>query len=152
MPRALCARRVIRRSIRGGDRPDLAPGCREKIDGAYLAFLRYVWTFDQIQVPKMQAALRDFGGNVSVVTLRRASRLRRLSRISVIGRVNNSGHTCFDRSAVPDIATVPTACTATTTTAAHGIGCVRMRPLRRPVFNRRSTSDGAIENALLPAP
>lgn len=71
MPRALCASRVILRSIRGGDRPDLAPGCHEKIDGAYFAFLRYVWTFDQIQVPKMQTALRDFGGTVPVVTLRR---------------------------------------------------------------------------------
>jgi adenylate kinase family enzyme len=72
MPRALCASRVIRRSVIGGDRPDLAPGCHEKINGAYFAFLRYVWTFDEIQVPKMQAALRDFAGAVPVVTLRRS--------------------------------------------------------------------------------
>jgi adenylate kinase family enzyme len=82
--RALCASRVIRRSLRGGARPDLAPGCHEKIDRAYRAFLRYLWTFDQIQVPKMQAALRDFGGTVPVVTLRSSIEVEAL--IQDIGR------------------------------------------------------------------
>jgi hypothetical protein len=84
MPRVLRASRVIRRSIRGGDRPDLAPGCREKIDRAYLTFLRYVRTFERIQVPKMQAALRDFGGNVCVVTLR--TRIEVETLVQDIGR------------------------------------------------------------------
>ncbi len=35
-----------------------------------LCGLSTVWTFDQIQVPKMQAALRNFGGTVPMVTLR----------------------------------------------------------------------------------
>lgn len=44
LPRPVCMYRVIKRAIvyRGRNRPDMAEGCREKID---LEFLRWVWNF-----------------------------------------------------------------------------------------------------------
>jgi adenylate kinase family enzyme len=44
MPRRLCLYRVIKRFIkyRGGNRPDMAAGCNEKLD---LEFLAWVWNY-----------------------------------------------------------------------------------------------------------
>lgn len=44
MPRPLCMLRVVQRwwQWRGRDRPDLAPGCPEQLD---LAFLRWTWDY-----------------------------------------------------------------------------------------------------------
>ena len=55
--RLCCLTSVIRRWIRyyGDVRPDLdSTGCREKID---LPFLHYVWSYERIMVPKMEACL-----------------------------------------------------------------------------------------------
>jgi adenylate kinase family enzyme len=43
----------IRKSY-GRVRPEMAPGCPERID---LAFLRYIWNFNEKQYPKLVAAL-----------------------------------------------------------------------------------------------
>lgn len=45
-PRLTCALRVIRRSAFQRVRPDLAEGCNEKFDRAFLEFLKWVWQFD----------------------------------------------------------------------------------------------------------
>ncbi len=48
LPRNLCVRRVIMRSLRGrfaGRRPDMPPGCPERLDRDYLRFLMHVWRF-----------------------------------------------------------------------------------------------------------
>mgnify|MGYP001240606955 CR=1 FL=1 len=54
--RVACVGRVLRRvaSSYGRVRPDMAAGCPEKLD---LAFLRYVWTFNRVYDPRITAAL-----------------------------------------------------------------------------------------------
>ncbi len=54
LPRGLCLFRAIRRYLayRGMSRPDLAPGCPERID---LTFYRYIWTYRRKVLPKLEA-------------------------------------------------------------------------------------------------
>ena len=45
-PRLTCLARVILRGLMNRPRPDLPCGCREKLDKAFLGFLKFVWQFD----------------------------------------------------------------------------------------------------------
>lgn len=56
-PRHVCLRRALWRVVTtyGKVRPDLAPGCPEKID---LEFLRYIWDFNAKSRPQILSALR----------------------------------------------------------------------------------------------
>ncbi|MDF9619500.1 AAA family ATPase [Pseudomonas entomophila] len=45
-PRLTCLRRVLLRSLINRPRPDLPSGCSEKLDKAFLGFLKFVWQFD----------------------------------------------------------------------------------------------------------
>ena len=67
-PRALCLIRAIWRAVtyRHGGRPDMAEGCREKID---FDFYRYIWTFDHEKKPEIEAALPAYGGQAQIVRL-----------------------------------------------------------------------------------
>ena len=51
MPRHLCLRRVAKRIVttHGKVRPDMGPGCPEKID---FAFLKWIWNFNRTERPK----------------------------------------------------------------------------------------------------
>ena len=77
MPRLLCIARVVRRRIRhsGLSRPEMAPGCPEKIDREFLA---YIWNFERIETPEIRAALAKHGPDVPVVTLRSPAAVRGL--------------------------------------------------------------------------
>lgn len=68
-PRLTCMRRVIWRSIRhwGRARPDLAEGCPERFD---LAFLRYVWNYERESAPKNEAAIGRYAPATPLVRLR----------------------------------------------------------------------------------
>ncbi len=52
LPRRTCMLGIIRRIVgsHGQVRPEMAPGCPEKID---LEFFRYVWTYRRLQRPKL---------------------------------------------------------------------------------------------------
>ena len=54
--RLICLTGVLRRWIRyhGRSRPDLAAGCPEKIDPA---FLRYVWNYEKVTRPRVEELL-----------------------------------------------------------------------------------------------
>lgn len=56
MPRVLCLRRVIERRIRfaGKPRPDMAPGCPERIEWS---FLKYIWDYPKTRRPGILAKL-----------------------------------------------------------------------------------------------
>ncbi|MFD1343328.1 hypothetical protein [Litorisediminicola beolgyonensis] len=72
------ARRVI--AYRGSVRPDMAEGCPEKWPDA--EFLRWIWTFERVQAPKIEAGLALHGPEVPLVTLsgpRAADRLLTLA-------------------------------------------------------------------------
>ena len=68
-PRALCLFRAIWRAVtyRRGGRPDMAEGCREKID---FDFYRYIWTFDREKAPEIAAPLAAHGAHARVVRLK----------------------------------------------------------------------------------
>lgn len=57
-PLWLCFRRVLWRIIqfREGARPDMAPGCRERIDPE---FLRYIWDYRRKRLPEIEAAIAE---------------------------------------------------------------------------------------------
>lgn len=69
-PMLRCLRRAMWRATTtyGRVRTDMAEGCAERID---LEFLRYIWTFNAKQRPRVVAALARFGGHVTPVVFRR---------------------------------------------------------------------------------
>jgi len=74
LPRWLCLLRVLRRALLGygRSRPDVAPGCPERFDWA---FLKWVWNYPKRSRPKTLALLRAYPG--SVVTLYSNGEIRR---------------------------------------------------------------------------
>jgi len=69
LPRALCLVRVLRRWVdhAGRTRPDLAPGCPESID---LAFMRWVWSFPERSRPRVMEELAAHQHRCRTVVLR----------------------------------------------------------------------------------
>ncbi len=65
-PRGICLPRVLVRTIRGygRTRPDLAEGCPDRFD---IAFLRYVWTFPVKQHPRIEAGIERSGAHLRVI-------------------------------------------------------------------------------------
>lgn len=68
MPRTVCTWRVLKRAYahRGKTRPDLAPGCPEKID---LEFLKWTWNYPTRSRPRVLEKLRRVADRVRIVTL-----------------------------------------------------------------------------------
>ena len=68
--RATCLFRVFKRSLQGwvGRRPDLAPGCRERLPT--LEFLRWIWSYNRIHLPRILGRLEEAAPQKSVVILR----------------------------------------------------------------------------------
>ncbi len=74
-PRLTCLTRVIVRSVMNRPRPDLAAGCREKLDKAFLSFLKFVWQFDHSYRPDTEAVRLSIGPQVPTVHLRGARQI-----------------------------------------------------------------------------
>ena len=56
LPRMVCAWRIVKRVLiygrgAGPVRPDLAPGCRERLNGEFVGFVRYVWRYPRDRRP-----------------------------------------------------------------------------------------------------
>ncbi len=68
-PRWRCLWGAVKRwwSWRGRTRPDLAPGCPEKIDPE---FYLYIWNFDRDVKPRLEAALAEHGAHARLIRLR----------------------------------------------------------------------------------
>ena len=68
-PRALRLWRVTWRALRqwGKTRPDLAPGCPERVD---LELLKYIWNFDRKNRPRLEAAIAKLAPTTPLVRLR----------------------------------------------------------------------------------
>lgn len=71
-PTWTCLRRVLRRHVRGWGRvrADMAPGCPERLDWAFLA---YVWRFRRERQDGLLKTLRDDGAASKLIVLRGAS-------------------------------------------------------------------------------
>jgi adenylate kinase family enzyme len=67
--RWVCLFRVLSRvaRFRGRARPDMAPGCAERVDGA---FLRWIWRYPRDSRPTVLGKLAAATPDVDVVTLR----------------------------------------------------------------------------------
>jgi hypothetical protein len=65
----------------GRTRPEMAEGCPERIDGE---FLRYIWNFERMTVPKILAGLAQHGPDVPVLQLKSRGEMRQL--LDLLGR------------------------------------------------------------------
>ena len=77
MPRLLCIRGILGRWIRtrGKTRPEMAPGCPEKMD---VEFLRFVWTWEKVYGPRVLAGLQAHAGDTPVLVLKSRGEMRQL--------------------------------------------------------------------------
>ena len=66
--RLTCVWGVIRRrwSLQSGTRPDMAPGCAERLS---LKFLRWIWSYPRESRPRIVKALATVSPSVDVVTV-----------------------------------------------------------------------------------
>lgn len=69
-PRLTCFTRVIMRSLMNRPRADLAAGCTEKLDRAFLTFLDFVWNFDRGYRPGIEAVRLSIAPQTPVVHVR----------------------------------------------------------------------------------
>ena len=69
LPRSACVLGILRRWVAnlGRTRPEMAPGCPEKID---LEFLRYVWTWNREVRPRVLADIQNHASGKPVVMLK----------------------------------------------------------------------------------
>jgi len=69
-PMLRCLRRAMWRAVTGYRcvRPDMGEGCPERFD---LEFLRYIWTFNARERPRVVASLARFGRHIDPVVFRR---------------------------------------------------------------------------------
>lgn len=67
-PRMLCMYRAIKRAVtyRNRTRPDMGPGCTEKLD---LAFLRWIWQFPGKTLATIEGRLAKLGPEVKLIRL-----------------------------------------------------------------------------------
>jgi adenylate kinase family enzyme len=69
LPRRVCLWRVIRRwrQYRGRTRPDMTPGCNERLDWV---FVRWIWNYPRLHRPAVLKQLATLGAGQRVVHLR----------------------------------------------------------------------------------
>ncbi|HEX8047829.1 AAA family ATPase [Rhizobium sp.] len=77
MPRLLCLWGAVSRWLKwvGRTRPEMAPGCPEKIDWE---FLQFIWTFEEKFTPRVLAGLVEHGPDVPVLQLTSRRQMRAL--------------------------------------------------------------------------
>lgn len=77
MPRMLCVWGVVSRWFKWAarTRPEMAPGCPEKVDWQ---FLRFIWTFEEKFAPRLVAGLAQHAVDVPVFQLTSRKRMREL--------------------------------------------------------------------------
>ncbi|QWW69411.1 AAA family ATPase [Rhizobium sp. WYJ-E13] len=77
MPRLLCVWGVLTRWLKhlGRTRPEMAPGCIEKVDWE---FLEFIWTFEKKFTPRVTAAIAAHGPHVPVLQVKSRRQMRAL--------------------------------------------------------------------------
>lgn len=83
MPRWLCLWSVFSRSIRhlGQTRPDMAPGCPEKMFDR--EFFSFIWNFERQTSPRIVDGVQRFNADCPVLILTSRGQMRRL--LSLVG-------------------------------------------------------------------
>ena len=105
-PRHVCLRGAFGRWVHyraGRRRPDLAPGCPERLDRESLEFYRYIWRFNRDKRPSLLARLRALEGEKRIIHLTSraatAAFLRRLRVNADAGSHARGSRGPFDASA-----------------------------------------------------
>ena len=77
MPRLLCIWGIVTRWLKyfGRTRPEMTPGCIEKVDRE---FLEFIWAFEEKFSPRIVAGLAEHGPDVPVLQLKSRRHVRRL--------------------------------------------------------------------------
>lgn len=77
MPRLLCLWGVVTRWLKyfGRTRPEMAPGCIEKVDWE---FLEFIWTFEEKFSPRIVAGLAEHGPAVPVLQVKSRHQMQTL--------------------------------------------------------------------------
>lgn len=102
LPRILCVYRAIKRRVQyqGRSRPDMAEGCKEKID---LEFLKWIWDFPIKKRPKILNRLKELQKYKRIIHLRSrrdaVDFLNKIRRGNLDERAGNQySEFCKDRS------------------------------------------------------
>jgi len=76
LSRFLCLWRIAKRVLtyRSGTRPDMADGCREKID---LEFVLWIWNYSRRNRPEVLQLLREYSQSKQIVRLRSRAEVER---------------------------------------------------------------------------
>src|SRR5207237_10728696 len=76
LPRAVCLWRVLRRQLRyrGQKRPDMAPGCPERMTWE---FLRWIWSYPQTRRPAILTRLSALRSDQRAIVLTSPQMVRR---------------------------------------------------------------------------
>lgn len=76
LPRLLCLWRVVRRRVhhRRRTRPDMTPGCPERLNRG---FLEWIWTYPRTRRPAVLARLQAVAHDKRIVVLRSRNEVRR---------------------------------------------------------------------------
>lgn len=69
-PTSLCLFRAIKRSMLNHPRPDLPCDCIERLDAEFLSFLQYIYKFDRVSRPAIEAERLAIAPNVPVIEAR----------------------------------------------------------------------------------
>jgi adenylate kinase family enzyme len=75
-------------SYAGRTRPEMAPGCPEKID---FEFLHYIWTFERLSSPRVEENLARHGAGVPLLTLKSRDEMNRLLAMAGVAIVSAPG-------------------------------------------------------------
>lgn len=67
-PTGICLWRIIKRMVSGYGRvrPDMADGCRERIDWE---FIKFVWEYRKVRRPRILSAMKEYSPNTDVIRL-----------------------------------------------------------------------------------
>src|SRR5215213_3806690 len=90
LSRVLCLWRIVKRFFiyRKGNRPDVAEGCREKLD---LEFVSWVWNYHRRSRPKVIRLLREHAGEKQIFRLRSRNEVREFLRQFASGGLKEEG-------------------------------------------------------------
>ncbi|MCH8062660.1 MAG: AAA family ATPase [Chloroflexi bacterium] len=78
-PRRICLWRVVKRRFQhvGVSRPDMAPGCPERLlDGGFLKFLKWIWDYHKVNRRLLLERLRGLQPSTTIIMLRNPKEVR----------------------------------------------------------------------------
>ena len=77
LPRTVCLWRVVKRWLQyiGKPRPDMAPGCPEKVDWE---FVKWIWSYPDTRRPSILERIDQYRDGRTIIRMRKSSEVRQL--------------------------------------------------------------------------